>query len=260
MPDRLETALRVGAFAVVAFTVLVLVGSLLPGLDAVTRSAIASLCAGLAANFLLAARFERGVPADFGFAWTARSGRQWVAGFGLGAGAVAAAVAIAVAAGWASYAQDSYDWTPASIVAVLLAGAVGEELVFRGYAFQYLARVWSAPGTVLCSGALFGAAHWLSNPNIAPAGALNTALWGCLLGYACTRTGALWLPAGLHLGWNLALALFTSNLSGLTIKASGWALRWSASERWSGGPYGLEGGLLTTFLAAVVFGLVRRMR
>jgi hypothetical protein len=85
-------------------------------------------------------------------------------------------------------------------------------------------------------------------------------LWGCLLGYSYTRARSLWLPSGVHYGWNLALALFTSNLSGTTIRATAWDLHWSAGELWSGGAYGLEGGLLATLVAVPVFLLVRRVR
>lgn len=255
-----DLLLRVGAFVLIAFTGLVVIGGLLAGLDPVTRAALASLGAGLAANVFLTLKFERGLPADFGFPWDRRSGRLWSIGAALGIGAILLAVGSATGLGWASYSTGTFDWTPASIVAVLLVGATGEELIFRGYAFQYLTRVWNPAGTVLLSGVLFGIAHWLTNPNIVAIGALNTALWGALFGYAYIRTQSLWLPAGLHFGWNLALALCTSNLSGLTIKASGWDFRWSAGELWSGGVYGMEGGLFTTFLAAAVFVLVRRVR
>ncbi|MEP6961203.1 MAG: CPBP family intramembrane glutamate endopeptidase, partial [Acidobacteriota bacterium] len=75
------------------------------------------------------------------------------------------------------------------------------------------------------------------------------------------RTKTLWLPIGLHAGWNIAQVLLGTELSGFTIGATGIHLRWSAgTEIWSGGAYGLEGGVLTTLMAVVVFGMVRRVR
>jgi membrane protease YdiL (CAAX protease family) len=161
-------------------------------------------------------------------------------------------------AGWGSFAEAPVDRSAGVLAITLLLGAVGEELLFRGYAFQYLERYWAWP-TLLGSGLLFGLAH-LSNRNVHWLAAANTALWGCLLGYAYVRTRRLWLPVGLHYGWNLALALSTSNMSGLTIGATAWTLRWSAGELWSGGAYGLEGGLFATLAAIPAFWFVRRMR
>jgi len=161
--------------------------------------------------------------------------------------------------GLAEYHPATAERSPLRLAILLLAAVVGEELLFRGYAFQYLARNWSQTLTILLSGAFFGLAH-LANANVEPLGAANTALWGCLLGYSYTRAKTLWLPTGIHFGWNLASVLFTTNLSGTTMKATAWSLRWSASDLWSGGAYGIEGGLLVTIVALPVFWFVRRVR
>jgi uncharacterized protein len=138
-------------------------------------------------------------------------------------------------------------------------GVLGEEMFFRGYAFQYLVREWNPTATIVGSGLIFGFAH-LFNQNVQLLGAVNTAIWGGLFGYAYLQSRSLWLPAGIHYGWNLALTLATSYLSGTTIRAADWYLRWSTSDLWSGGSYGLEGGLLATIAAVPVFLLVRRVR
>ena len=77
-------------------------------------------------------------------------------------------------------------------------------------------------------------------------------LWGAILGYACVRTKALWMPIGLHFGWNLAFPLLGADLSGFTMRLTGYALLWTGSSLWSGGDYGPEGGILTTVAAACV--------
>jgi hypothetical protein len=82
---------------------------------------------------------------------------------------------------------------------------------------------------------------------------LNTVLWGVLLGYAFLRSRDLWLPIGLHFGWNAILPLFGVNLSGLTIEVSRYVYRWDLLPLWSGGDYGPEGGLLTTIFATALF-------
>ena len=252
--DLFDILLRVGGFAVVGFLVLIAASG--NSLDDLTRSALAVFAAGLAANFALVSKFELGRFSDFGFAWPLR---HFAPGLLLGVLVLCAAAGAAVLVGFAAFVPATVDRSPLVVSLLLLVGVLGEEMLFRGYAFQYLVREWNAPGTVLLSGVLFGLVH-LSNDNVQPIGAANTALWGCLLGYAYTRTRSLWLPSGIHFGWNLALTLFTSNLSGLTIRATGWDLRWSAGELWSGGGYGLEGGLLATIAALPVFLWVRRVR
>ena len=90
-------------------------------------------------------------------------------------------------------------------------------------------------------------------------GILNTILWGALLGYACYRTGALWMPIGMHFGWNVLLPLAGANLSGFTIRVVGYALSPTVEGFRSGGAYGPEGSVLTTAAAAALFWLVTRL-
>jgi len=258
-PTGFDMLLRLGGFAVVAFFVLIAASGSMAHLDTVTRSTLSVFAAGVVANLLLTLKFEHGRLSDVGLNWEPRSLRNLAGGLALGAGAVLVLVLGAVLSGMAEFESAVIDQSAIWIALLLLIGVVGEELVFRGYPFQYLVRRWNQPATVIGSSLVFGLAH-LSNRNVQFLGAANTALWGGLLGYAYARTRSLWLPAGLHFGWNIALALCTSNMSGITIRAAAWSLRWSAGELWSGGAYGLEGGLLATFAALPVFLLVRRMR
>jgi len=120
-----------------------------------------------------------------------------------------------------------------------------------------LIRSIGAFATILPAAVLFGLAH-LGNENANLMGVLNTMLWGVLLGYAYLRTRALWLPIGLHYGWNLALPLFGVNLSGFTMGITGYALHWRVGDLWSGGGYGPEGGLPATGIVIVLFFAVAR--
>ena len=135
---------------------------------------------------------------------------------------------------------------------ILLFGAVGEEMLFRGYAFQVLAYSIGPFATILPMGVLFGAAH-MNNPGVTFLAVANTALWGMILGFAFTRSGDLWLPIGLHFGWNWTLPMLGVNMSGFTMNVTGYGLHWKVGDLWSGGNYGPEGGLLTTI---VIFALL----
>jgi membrane protease YdiL (CAAX protease family) len=99
--------------------------------------------------------------------------------------------------------------------------------------------------TILPVGVLFAVLHG-SNPNATWFGLANTAGFGILFGYAYLRSRDLWLPVGLHFGWNVTLPLFGVNLSGLRMKLTGFEMAWTAGPVWSGGAYGPEASVLTT--------------
>ncbi|GAB3957895.1 type II CAAX endopeptidase family protein [Actinoallomurus acanthiterrae] len=97
----------------------------------------------------------------------------------------------------------------------MAAAAVTEELMFRGILFRIIeerAGTWMA---LALTGVLFGLWH-LVNPDATVWGAIAIAIeaGGTLAAaYAATRT--LWVPIGLHFGWNFAEAgIFGTEVSG----------------------------------------------
>ena len=130
-------------------------------------------------------------------------------------------------------------------------------MLFHGYAFQLLVRRMGAFATILPVSIIFGMEH-LRNPNATWLGAVNTTLWGILLGFAYWRTGSLWLPIGLHFGWNFTLPIFGVNLSGFTMGVTGYALHWTVGDVWSGGAYGPEGSVLASIIVVALFFTVQR--
>jgi membrane protease YdiL (CAAX protease family) len=99
----------------------------------------------------------------------------------------------------------------------------------------------------------------VGNQNVTALAIFNTIAWGVLLGCAYLRTRALWMPIGLHFGWNVAMPFLGLNLSGFTMGVTGYALRWRMDDLWSGGSYGLEGGLFTTLIVGTLFFLLYRV-
>lgn len=138
------------------------------------------------------------------------------------------------------------------VTALLLFGSAGEELLFRGFGFQVLVRRFGGWTTVLPVGIIFAALHG-GNPNASRLGLANTAGFGILFGYAFLRSHDIWLPIGLHFGWNFTLPIFGVNVSGLTIRLTGFTMRWSAGALWSGGEYGPEGSILTSAVLFLLF-------
>ena len=127
--------------------------------------------------------------------------------------------------------------------ALLVGGALLEELMFRGYPFQRLIEAIGAPGAILVLSIFFGAVH-LNNPNaggIWSWGFFNTLAVGVLFALAYLRTGSLWFPIGIHFGWNFFLGvIYGLPVSG--IKDFSVAIRsiTHGPKLVTGGPYGIE--------------------
>jgi len=135
---------------------------------------------------------------------------------------------------------------------LLLFGSAGEELLFRGFGFQVLLRALGGWTTILPVGVIFAVLHG-GNPHANWLGLANTAGFGILFGYAFLRSHDIWLPIGLHFGWNFTLPLFGVNVSGLTMRLTGFTMRWSAGTLWSGGAYGPEASVLTSAVLFLLF-------
>jgi membrane protease YdiL (CAAX protease family) len=262
-PDFLGLILRVGLFVLIGWLSFEVFGVVLFWLTQSTLIAatMASFAAACVANAITVRIYERGQLSALGLGWTPTSSREFLLGLGSGAGGALLVMLLPVVAGAATFQRvpaSEHIWASLAFVSVvLLFGAFGEEMLFHGYAFQLLIRRLGAFATILPAAVIFGLAH-LGNPNSNLLGIGNTMLWGVLFGYAYLRTSALWLPIGLHFGWNVALPLFGANLSGFTMGVTGFALHWNAGMLWSGGDYGPEGSLLTTAIVVVLFVVLHR--
>jgi uncharacterized protein len=262
-PTRIEILLRVALFLALGWSGVLVFGVMFyPLTGSVVSSALAVFAAGLVANGVPVRIFERGLLADIGLGWSPAAPREFLGGMGLGTVAAAGILGGAVASGAARFAALPSAGHPGAAIVpaamTLLFGAIGEELLFRGYAFQLLVRVIGPFATILPSSLLFGMVH-LSNQNASAGGIVNTVVWGVVLGYAFVRTQALWLPIGLHFGWNLTLPLFGVKLSGFTMGMTSYTLEWRASALWSGGSYGPEASVLTTAAGIGVFWALHRL-
>jgi hypothetical protein len=73
------------------------------------------------------------------------------------------------------------------------------------------------------------------------------------------RTHELWLPIGMHFGWNVTLPFLGTAVSGLTIRVTGYEWKWNTNPYWSGGPYGPEGSVLTTAVIVLLLGVLLKL-
>jgi hypothetical protein len=138
-------------------------------------------------------------------------------------------------------------WVVAGGFGWFAAGALGEELLFRGYPFQTLIQaVTFLPATLIMAG-VFAAAH-AQNPHMTVLSALNVALAGVLFSIAYMKTRSLWLPFGIHWAWNFCqTTLYGFPGSGLAPGSHALVITEATGPAWiTGGAFGPEGGILST--------------
>jgi hypothetical protein len=127
----------------------------------------------------------------------------------------------------------------------LVAAAMVEEVAFRGYPLHRLMEATGTPAAVVIASCLFGLGH-LRNPHASLWGVVNTAEIGVLLALAYVRTRSLWLPWGIHFGWNAMLGVGY----GLVVSGYSFSVLVTGSAqgpRWlTGGQYGVEASATTT--------------
>lgn len=257
MPEvgRFGLLLRVGIFAITGILTLQFVSFVLAWSGLLVQAAMAVFASAAVANALSLRIYERGGLSDIGLGWRSGSYRNLIYGLLGGILSGLAVTGIPVLLGLASVSLDpgARFNLPALIfvMTVMIFGAIGEELLFHGYAFQLLLRKLGAFQTLLPVGVLFAAAH-ANNLSASYLSAFNTFLWGTFLGLCFLRSGDLWLPIGVHLGWNWALPILGANVSGFKMGTTGLMLQWNIGPLWSGGDYGPEAGLLTTLVLPVL--------
>jgi len=145
---------------------------------------------------------------------TARTGlrRGTVLGLGL---FTATMLVIWMFGGGDSLGWGSFGGLLASL-GVSAAAAACEEIFFRGIVFRLAERRLGTTMALIVSALIFGGSH-LINPDATIGGAIAIAAEaGLMLGAAYTATRSLWLPIGLHFGWNLA----AGGLFGVTVSGS----------------------------------------
>lgn len=246
-PVRLITHLVV--FVTLVIAAAIMFGWALASLSYMVGMIGTSLAAAALANWLSLRIFEGRNLLDAGLWWNRASADNLLLGLLGGAGSAAVVLGPPLlfrGAHMIATPQDPPTFGKLIFVLLLLAaGVFGEELLFRGYGFQILLAAAGPYATILPVGVVFALLHG-ANPNASWFGLANTAGFGILFGYAYLRSRDLWLPVGLHFGWNFTLPLFGVNLSGLKMNVTGYEMAWTAGPVWSGGAYGPEASVLTT--------------
>ena len=178
--------------------------------------------------------------------------RELLAGFILGAVCMTLVFGVLAASGAyhvTGTAAASVLWV--SLVSSLVTG-IFEELLFRGVLFRLVEDSWGSYAALAVSSLFFGAAH-LFNPNATWLSAVAIMIEaGTFLGAAYMLTRRLWLPIGIHTGWNFAEGgVFGAAESGNA--PDGWLQSTTSGPAWlSGGDFGPEASVVTVIVCGVL--------
>lgn len=153
--------------------------------------------------------------------------------------------------GWLTFEGFAWEFDPPSVVItsvltfflLFVFVSWNEELLSRGYHLQTIASGTNLFWGMIISSAIFGLLH-LGNPNATWVSTAGIFFAGVYLAYGYIRTKQLWLPIGLHLGWNFFEGIvFGFPVSGIDMYAL-TRITVTGPELWTGGEFGPEAGLI----------------
>ncbi len=130
--------------------------------------------------------------------------------------------------------------------------ATAEEIVYRGWMQNALARALGLPVAIGLTTVAFVAVHW-KNPGFGPHAAANLVLFSVFLSVLTVRTGSLWAASAWHALWNWSLNNgWGVPLSGLPTDG-GSLMAWTLAgpALWTGGVWGPEGGVVGSVVLAL---------
>ena len=274
-PFGLRSGWRVALFLVLAVVLQLLVAAIAiwgfgfsppeGTFEVLAWNGLGFLPAALLGTWILTRALDRQPLSSAGFPGPpGTAGSRTLIGTGLGIACVSAGIAVLTALGFVDLEVDARSSAPGTLArasVLLLFAAAYEEVLFRGYCFQWLARALGFWPVALGSSLLFGLAH-LGNDSVTVVSFLVIVASGVLLAYSLRVSGSLWMPIGIHFGWNAAQGiLFGLPVSGMPGLPSIWSSSLDGADLWTGGAFGLEGSLAAFVSLAVGFaGLAARRK
>jgi membrane protease YdiL (CAAX protease family) len=171
--------------------------------------------------YLARKRLDKRTFSSLGLKWDRQAFKDILVGFLIAGLLMSLIFLVQIQAGWLSYQGFAINIPTLFLELItwlLVFVAVGfyEEILTRGYHLQNLEEGTTTTLAVLVSSTFFGILH-LNNPNAGWSAFIGVSLAGFFLAFAYLRTRHLWLPIGLHIGWNFFEGpIFGFPLSGMT--------------------------------------------
>lgn len=141
--------------------------------------------------------------------------------------------------------------------------AAFEEILFRGLIFQTLIEKFNSSVIAVILSLIFASAHIL-NSDSDFISFTNTFIVGLLFSFMYLQTKSLWLPISFHFFWNMLQKLIVdANISGNYFDITFIDLKYPESvntfKLFTGGFYGPEASLVTTFFLMVLFWITSKI-
>lgn len=164
--------------------------------------------------------------------------------------------ALVMAILWVAGAYRAAGWNGAYQLGVAfvfwLAVATQEEILFRALLFRLGAKIIGTWGALILSAVVFGGVHG-ANADATLTGLCSVALAGAMLGAAYAATGRLWVPIGIHTGWNFAEgSLFGTEVSGNNLGPGLILGKLDGPVILTGGKFGPEASIVTVAVVLAV--------
>jgi membrane protease YdiL (CAAX protease family) len=168
----------------------------------------------------------------------------------IGLGLFAATIAILSLMGVATIGRYVPGQTLLAALNLAVLSGVGEEIVFRGVVFRITEEAFGSLIALVVSAGFFGLIH-MGNPGATAVSGLAIALEaGVLLAVSYMLVRSLWLPIGLHFGWNFCEGgIFGSAVSGHAMKGL-WSTTLAGPDLLTGGKFGPEASVVAVAVCA----------
>ena len=147
---------------------------------------------------------------------------------------------------------DEVDWDVSLFVGFIILFFIQsgfEEVFGRSFLIPAIEQRFNPWTALIISSVIFSILHGM-NPDVSVLSLINIFLAGILLGLLFIIYRQIWLPLGLHAGWNFMQGTFfgfeVSGFETYSLLAS----RETGPDLWTGGSFGFEGSLFCALLLA----------
>ncbi|MEB3367042.1 CPBP family intramembrane glutamic endopeptidase [Saccharopolyspora mangrovi] len=206
---------------------------------------------------------ERRPLASLGFFPASRIGAHLALGAGVAVLLLAVPVVVNLAGG--QYLVGPVRFAQVGAVLLALVGftaqACTEEVVSRGFLLQAAYRKWGLTAAILFQAVVFALLHG-SNFDVGVLPLINVLLVGLVLGLWAVAEGSLWGVCAFHVVWNWCQGNVAGiQVSGMDIQATLLSLdpEPGSADLITGGGFGVEGSIITTFVLVVATALALRV-
>ncbi|ADF54702.1 CPBP family intramembrane glutamic endopeptidase [Zunongwangia profunda] len=127
-----------------------------------------------------------------------------------------------------------------------------EEVIFRFVLLTFLIKAFKLNWLAILVGSLIFSLVHLGNSYITIIALISHFLGGIIYSYAFVKTKEIWLPFGLHFGWNYTQIFFGIPMSG-SAYYSIFVTNFHSLEYLNGGAYGFEGGIWSFYSRVIIF-------